>query len=151
MADIRSVLDRLIVIQAAVSITDPITTNVLKAWKYIAPQNTTIPETPCFMNDWTDRGWEAGSSSVRIGNYQIHSMLYVQDADLERALDIATALYVAYRDDVGHDMTLDSNAHGVIMRGADPSVGTLERAGKAYIAVETFLDFQIKGDGFTWS
>lgn len=150
MADIRTTLDRLIVIQAAVSITEPSIQAIQKAWKYVAPQSATIPETPCFMNDYTLRR-EQRAPSLRVSGWTIRSHLYVFDADLEVAMDIATALFEKYRNDLGADTNLSRNiSGGGQLRGSDPTIGTIERAGRAYMAVECFLDFEIK-ESFAWA
>ncbi len=150
MADIRTTLDALIVIQAAVSITTPAVVAVKKAWKYVAPQGSTIPETPCFMNDWTLRPVQQ-APSLRIQPLRIRSILYVKDADIERGLDIATALFVDYQDRLGADIKLGGNIDGGgTLSGPDPTLGGVERSGAMYAAVETFLDFEIK-EAFTWA
>ncbi len=150
MANIRAALDKLIVIQAAVNVTDPSVVAVLKAYKYVAPQNAILPDAPCFMNDWTLRD-TLQAPSLRIIQYRIRSILYVLDADIERALDIATALFEDYMDRLGADVNLGGAIDGGhSLRGPDPTLGAAEFAGKSYAAIETFLDFEIKR-AFTWA
>ncbi len=148
MADIRSALARLIQIQAAVEISDPDGVTVQRAWKYVPPQNTTVPETPCFMNDYTLRG-EQRNPSQRVSMWTIRSQIYVQNADLDEAADIATALFEQYRRDLGKDTNLSGNISGAApIRGADPTLGGIPGR-EGYMIVECFMDFEIK-EAFDW-
>ena len=141
--DIRSALDQLIIREAALSITSPITTSIKKAWKYMAPQESTVPETPCFMNGWrlVDHEIGHGRSSVK-EVYVVNAQLFIKDADLERGSDIATAFHVAFITDIEDgDLTLAGSV--AIMRfreGDGAALVTLERAGAAYMGVNYFLE-----------
>ena len=139
--DIGSTLDALVELQAGVRAGEH---EIKKAWKFIAPQNVVIPETPCFMNDYTLRGEERGMSLL-IGQWTIRSHLYTYDADLEVAAEMVTQLLEAYRRALGKDTSLQGNIDGgARLRGSDPTLGAVERAGRSFMTVETFLDFEIK-------
>ena len=88
--NIRAALDRLVAIQGGLSITDPTATSISTAYKYVPRQDTTLPGTPCWMNDWTLIR-EERHIDMRIQFYTVHMQLFVRDADQDQAADIASA------------------------------------------------------------
>ena len=141
--DIRAALGAIVTREAALSITSPLSVSILKAHKYMAPQESTLPETPCFMNGWRlvrhDMGH--GRSSV-LETYIVNAQLFIEDADLERGADIATAFHVAFVTDIEDgDITLGGAAKKYQFRDGDgASLVALQRAGRNYIGVNYFLE-----------
>lgn len=140
--DIRAALDQLIIRQAALSITSPITESIKKAHKYMAPPEGDIPEAPCFMNSWQLVRHEMGHGTGSVVEiYVINSQLFVKDADRERGADIATAFHVALITDLEDgDASFASTVVRIRPRDGDGAslVNYPERAG--YVGVNYFLE-----------
>lgn len=147
--NIRSALDRLTTIQAAVSITDPATVSVLKAWKYAPPQKAALADVPAWINDWTLIS-EDRANSLRTQEYLVRSQLFVYDADLDRAADIATALFVAYVDDLDADVKLNNTVTRQSIRGGEPTLVVLEFGRRSYVGVDVLMSMTMR-EGATFS
>ena len=140
--DIRTALDALVIREAALTIAAPAAATIAKVYKYMPPQEITL-ETPCFTNGWRlvrhDMGH--GRSSVLEG-YAVNAQLFIGDADLEVAADIATAFHVAFVTDIQDgDNTLGGAASVYRFReGEGASLVALQRAGLNYIGVDYHLE-----------
>lgn len=141
--DIRTALDQVVTIQAGLAITSPITATIKKAWKYMAPQEQLAPDCPCWMNTWRMDN-EDRSPSMRVQFYVVNMQLFTDDADQERAADIATAFHVALVDALDAKLTLSGAVKQQTLRGGDPSLAILERGGRAYVGLNLFLDIILK-------
>ncbi len=141
--DIRSALDRITAIQAGLSITSPVTASIKKAYKYVPKQDAALPDAPAWMNDWT-LSREERHIDLRIQHYTVHMQLFVNDADQDRAADIATAFMAQAVDGFDADVTLDGNVTNSALRGGDPTLVSLGRAGQSYIGLDLFLDLEMK-------
>ena len=141
--DIRTALDAIVTREAALTIAAPIAATILKAHKYMAPQEATLPDTPCFMNTWRLVRHEMGHgrSSV-IEGYAVNAQLFIEDADIEVAADIATAFHVAFVTDMQDgDNTLGGAASVYQFRaGESASLVALQRAQRNYIGVDYHLE-----------
>ena len=140
--DIRTALDALVTREAALTIAAPVAATITKAYKYMPPQEITL-ETPCFTNGWrlVSHKMGHGRGSV-LETYVVNAQLFVEDADLERGADIATAFHVAFVTDIEDgDNTLGGAASVFQFRdGESASLVALQRAGKNYIGVNYFLE-----------
>lgn len=139
--DIRSCLDRIIAIQRSLSITSPIAATIKRAYKYFPPQEAPL-ETPCFQNAWTLVSEERGGG-VRRQRYTVRMQLLVDDADQERAADIATAFHVALVDAFDADVTLAQTCSHQSLRGGSPTLVVFERAGRFYVGLDLYLDIEM--------
>ena len=144
--DIRSALDQLIILQAALSITDPETVTIKKAWKYMAPQDAILPDAPCWMNEWRMVS-EGRDSGLRRQDYTVHMQLFIDNADQERAADIASAFHVALVAALDLKITLSGTVVLHNLRGGDPTLAILERAGRSYVGLNLYLDLLMEDVG----
>lgn len=140
---LRDALDRLVALEEAVSITDPTTTSIRKAWKTVPPEGTRAPVTPLAINVWTFAQREAFQSLSR-RFYTIRIDIATHDRDVDRAADIVTALTEQFLDDLDQDITLNGNVERVDMRGADPTLSVLPVAGADLVNARLFIDFVIR-------
>ena len=63
MGDIRTALTNLVTLQESLSITAPISSSILRAYKFTPPQSSSLPDTPCFLNTWTLTNWTSRCGS----------------------------------------------------------------------------------------
>lgn len=140
---IRAALDALVTLQESLSITSPITSSIAKAWKYFPPEEATLPETPCFANEWSLTAFEV-HVGLLVRRYAIHTQMFVLDADQERGADIATAYMNALETALLANYTLTQTVNQAILRGAQPTLAILERAGVKYVGLDLFLDVEMK-------
>jgi hypothetical protein len=147
--DIRSALDRIIAIQDGLAITDPIAEDVKKAYKYVPRANVTLTDVPAFTNEWTLTSLDR-FVSFRIQNYTVHMQLFVEDADIDRAADIASSFHKELIDALDADIALNNTVTQHSLRGGNPTLVGLERAGKIYIGLDLFLDLEMK-EGATFT
>lgn len=147
---LRTALDRIIVLQEALTITDPVNLTVKKAYKFVPPASVQVPDLPCCFNSVSLVSIE-GNASMRTRRFQVLMQCPVARMTVEDdiSMDIATALFEQAVDDFGHDIALQSMVTLVTMRGAEPTVGRMEW-GQAYIGWQAYLDLQIT-DAFPWS
>jgi len=141
--DIRSALDRIIVIQDGLAITDPITADVKKAYKYVPRANVILTDVPAFTNAWTLTSLER-FIGYRIQNYTVHMQLFVEDANIDQAADIASSFHKELIDALDADIALNNTVTQHSLRGGNPTLVGLERAGKIYIGLDLFLDLEMK-------
>jgi len=137
--NIRRVMDRIVQLQGDLAIEEPTSMRIAKAYKYVPPMRVAAPSTPCFMNTWTMVG-ETRRSVVREQMYIVHMQLLVADADQDRAADIASAFHEQLVNAFDKDVTLLATCTRQALRGADPTLVLLERAGRAYIGLNLYLD-----------
>ena len=137
MAGIRPVLTNLAAIQDALSITDPFSTSIAKAYDYPPSKNVTL-DMPAIVNLWSfpDQSVEDGSFDQDRHRYAIEMQCFVNDADLSRGLDIATAFWEAWLDAWVADQQLKNGGaaviHGTSLTGADSTISLLEWTGVTY-------------------
>lgn len=142
MSNIRAVLDKLIVLQKGLVITGPVTEHIKRAYKYPPNRSIALPDTPCWMNTWTLTAYHRYPGSLH-RFYTISNQLFINDADLDRAADIASAFHEAYTDALDQDITLGGVIERQDVRGGDPTLVLLEWAGIAYIGLQIFLDIEL--------
>lgn len=141
---IRGALDRIVTIQGGLSIADPVKLSVKKAWKYIPPQNKTLPETPAWMNAWRFVEQER-ISGLRSLQYSVNMRLAAADAMVEqnRGADIATAFWEAAFTAFDGDIRLGNTAVNSRLRSEGPTLVVIEFGGKTYIGLDLWLDVEI--------
>lgn len=141
--DIRTVLDELVTIEAALTITSPIAASIKRAYKYPPSRNADL-ETPCIINNWSMPD-SAGMGGLRVQNYTVHGQLFINDADIDRGCDIATAFWGKLVDALGQNVTLGGTATRASLRGASPdTVVLLPWNEKPYQGLDFFIDVLLK-------
>ena len=138
---IRAALDRLVVVESALAITAPVKANVKKAYKTY-PKKGTALSAPCMMNGWTLRQHDR-FVALREQRLTISIQLFADDADTDRAADIAAAFYEVLVDALDDDVTLNGNVTDSVLRGGDPTLAGLEWDGRVYVGLQLFLDVTI--------
>lgn len=147
--NIGSAMDRLVTIQSGLAIAAPIVATIKKAYKYPPAMNVALPSTPAWTNTWTLTRYQR-MSGKRTHEYAVNMQLHIDDANHDRAADIATNFYDALITALDADVTL---AHTVVMqtpRGGDPTLVMLDRAGRHYVGLNLFLDLFLE-DGVNFS
>ena len=138
-------MDKIVAIQADLSISDPSPLAVKKVWKYVPPQSVTVTDIPCWMNTWAVGRciWYPGD--MREVPYRVNMKLLAVDAIArqDEAADIATAFWEetlkAFRDDPmlgGTDRIQD-------LEGGDPTLAVVDYGGKSYVGLNLFLDILV--------
>jgi hypothetical protein len=143
MADIRTVMTKVVALQESLSITAPISSSVLRAYKYMPPMSSALPDCPCWINAWTLQNQEL-AISLRVLFYTIRMQLVIDDADQDQAADIASAYMNAFIDAHYQDVQLDGSCNLSSLRGGDPTLAVLSWAGRDYIGLDLFLDVELK-------
>ena len=141
--NIRSALAALRTLEAGLAITSPVVASIKRAYLYMPNQATVAPDAPCVMNDWSLTGIER-VGGIRIQKYAVHIQLFVDDSDQDQAADIATAFQVAFVDALDGATSLSGTVVMADLRGGSPTLALLERAGRAYIGLDLFLDLTLK-------
>ena len=141
--DIRSALANLIVIQAGLSITSPITESIEIAYTSVPDQSVQLPDVPAWTNDWTLVSVER-NVAFRILNFTINSQLYVKDANLSRGFDIATAFLDKYITALDADISLGQTITQHSLRGGNPTMVSLSRSNQTYQGLNLFMDIEMK-------
>ena len=147
--DIRSALDRLIVIQAGLSITSPIDASIKKAYKYSPGSSVALPDVPAWTNEWSLNAVDR-FVAFRVQTYTVHMQLFVLNADLDVAADIASSFAKEMIDALDADVSLGQTITQQTLRGGNPTLASLTRANLNYIGLDLFLDLEMK-EGVTFS
>ena len=143
MGDIRTVMTNVVTLQESLSITAPISSSILRAYKYMPPMASALPDTPCFLNNWTLQNQEL-DISLRVLFYTIRMQLIVHDSDQDRAADIASSYMNALITAHNADVQLGGSCTMTVLRGGNPTLAVLNWAGQDYIGLDLFLDVEIK-------
>ena len=143
MGDIRTVMGNVVTLQEGLSITAPISSSIKRAYKYMPPAASALPDTPCFFNSWTLQNQQL-DISLRILSYTVHMQLAVLDADQDVAADIASSYMNALITAHNADVQLSGSCTLTALRGGDPTLAVLSWAGQDYIGLDLFLDIEIK-------
>lgn len=145
MAGIRTALDNLVALQETVSITSPVAMSITKAYKH-PPGRQIAAGAPFVVNTWAFPAQDFNIAQS-VHRYTINMQVFCEDADLERAGDIAAAFHEAILNAWRADPKLtQAGVAGVIgahLRGGDPTLVALEYNGKTYAGLDLFLDCQI--------
>ena len=143
---IRSTLDSLVTLQAALSITSPISQTIKRAYKTV-PKQDSMPETPCWIN--IPRLVRVSHvASARMQNWQIRSQLLVDDADVNQAADIALAYIQAFLDALSDAQTMN----GLPLILGEITGGDLtgfERSGRVFTGIEVITTLQVPLESVT--
>lgn len=150
--NIRELLDALVAIQGDVTITAPTARTVGKAYRYFPDSRLELPARS-FLNEWS-MGEIKAEQNVRTEPYQIRTQFLAGDADsdAERAEDIASAFWAAYLEAICSSVKAGGYFEGLILRlrGAEPTLGLIQRGGKAFVGFECFLAVDLTS-AFDWA
>lgn len=149
---IRDALANLVAVQTAITITAPSALGVRKAYTYFPDPQIEIP-TRSFQNEWT-MGEVKAEQAVRTLPYQIRTQFLAGEmlSDTAKNEDIATAFWEAYVDAVCASVRSGGQFEGLILRlrGAEPTLGVIQRNGKAFVGFESFLAVDLS-TGINWA
>ena len=134
-------MTQLILIQAAVNISDPVELTTTKAYKFVPPQSVAVPGT-FWMNEWTLVS-EDRNVGMRDQLYSIHMQLLHTESSLEQGADVVSALHGDLVDRLDANVTLTQTVSNSALRGGSPTLVTLQRAGGVYIGLDLFLDVRM--------
>ena len=133
--DIRTCLDRIVVVESALTATiAPTTKTVVKAYKYFPNQayKISLSDTPCFFNGFTLQ-LEKRANSLRSQLYEVHSQMIVDDVDKDVAADWAAAFWAKIVDAFDSELNLKGACTTQVLRGGQPTLADLEWAGEHHI------------------
>jgi len=138
---LRAALDRIVVVEAALEITDPETLAIAHVYKYLPDANST-PEAPCFMHSFALTEVQHSVSGLRRQLYVVRSQFWTGNPNKDRAADICAAFLAEWVDAFSNDLTLDGACTGpIVFRGSTPStLVDLEYGGLHSIGLELFVD-----------
>lgn len=142
---LREALDKIVEIQKAMSISDPVSLEVKRVWKYVPPGNITLGDIPCWFNSWdmVETEWLPGN--MREVDYSVNMSLAVADvsAGQDVGSDIATAFWEetlkAFRD----DHMLGGTDRIQKLRGGGPTLITISFGGRSYVGLNLWLDIHV--------
>lgn len=147
---IRDVLENLVTLQGGLAIATPVVASVVKAYPYFPDPQREIPARS-FQNEWT-LGEVRAEQMVRTLPYVIRTQFLAGDVlHGERQEEIATAFFEEYVEAVCASVRTGGVFQGLILRlrGAEPTLGLIQRGGKAYVGFEAFLTVDLT-TGFDW-
>lgn len=145
--DIGTALDRIVAMQGALAVTSPLAVSVKKAHKFPPNRQQAIAESPAWINTWTLNRIEwtlSGATARRQEFYSVNCQLFVLDADLNRAAEVASAFLPKFVTALGQDHTLGGTVLFADVRGGDPTLGLLEWAGQGYAGLNLFVDVELE-------
>ena len=145
--DIRTALDALVKVEEGLSITEPSTVRVAKAYKFVPPQSVSIAANlPTWTNDFTLTSYE-GNVSQSVTLYTVHAQLFIGDGDQDVNADIAASFMTAFLTAMSAASQLvDANGTPTVtqhtIRGGNPTLAGLTRD-RAYIGLDLFIDLHM--------
>lgn len=142
---LRDALDALVLLEQGVSITDPVTTSIRKAYKIIPAQSEQAPVTPFAQNVWTLREQRRFPGGWYERFYRVRIDIVTRDQDIDRAADIVTALAEQLQDDLDQHIRLNQTIKEGNLSGADPTLGEFTIGGQTMIGARLYFDFIIRG------
>lgn len=143
--DIDTCMAQIIVLQKEVSITIPGTVDTMDlevAYKYVPPMSVQQPANPFMQNSWTLVN-EDRRVDLRVQDYTVHRQLLVYDADMDQAADIATAFHVQLVNKFDSAVNLNGTCSSQSLRGGNPTLVVIDRAGQHYAGLDLFLDIKM--------
>lgn len=142
---IRAALDALVTLEASLTISSPISASILHAYKY-PPDRKVALEAPAWINTWSVGKVESMPNQVLRQWPTVTMQLFVRDANLDRACDIATAFWDAWVIAWAQSRSLGGVVDTTEMRGGTPTLGMLEweaGGGPSYVGLTVFLDIRL--------
>jgi hypothetical protein len=129
--------------QGLLTITTPLPAAIGKAWDYFPPDSVGLPDDYTFMSLWSMPSTER-SAGLFYEKYVVHIQLFVKNADRDVGIKIAAAFHVALLAAFAPHPTLSGTVANQDIRGGEPTLANLERAGISYPGLDLFMDVTIK-------
>ena len=148
--DIRSAMTELVKVGEGISITEPLTSKISKAYKWLPPQDVSIAANlPAWTNDATLAPLATGVSGFIQVIWTVHAQLYVgeggdQDVLVDMAASYLEAFIVAM--DAASSLNNDAGVSQVsdhVIRGGNPTIVGLSRANRSFIGLDLFIDLRM--------
>lgn len=152
MSTISACMDRIVEIEEGLTVETPSTYAVKKVYRSFLDPQYELPGPRVFQNEWTFMPIDPSRMmSLREIKYAVRLQFLAAEAiaDSQNAVLIAEAFWEATLAAFCQDVGLAGTATRALLRGAEPTVGLIQRAGKAYIGFEAFLDVEIRSR-FLW-
>ena len=145
LPSIRTALARLVAIEEALTITDPTSQTIRKAWKTAPPAATALAD-HSFINIPTLIGvsWHVG---LEVESWEINAQFFQGEGTSETDFRIDSTLefYIQFLTALRTHVTLSGAVTQMRPpRGSSPTVGTLGWAGKDYIGFSLILPVEMK-------
>ena len=147
--DIRSAMTELVKVEEGISITEPVTARIAKAYKWFPPQGVSIAANlPAFTNDMTLTSQEIGTSGYQTLIYTVHAQLYVGEGDQDILADMAASFLTAFLTAMNLKSSLNdedgvSTVTDHTIRGGNPTLVSLNRANRPYTGLDLFIDLRM--------
>lgn len=141
--DIATTMTEITRRQALLSISAPIPAVIGKAWDYFPPDSIGLPDDYTFMSSWSMTDMERTAGQL-IQHYVVHMQLFVKNADRDQGIKVAAAFHVALIAAFAPHPTLNGIVTDQTIRGGNPTVANLERAGISYPGLDLFMDLTLK-------
>ena len=141
MSNIRGIMDQLVIVESAITITDPTTIAATdtRAYKFVPPANAQISDKVAWFNSYTLSAIHR-TVNLRRTLWDIRVLLFVYDADFDQAVDIVSAMLDAFLNDLDSHITLGGIVSSTEIRGGSPTLQALEHGQRVYAGVEVHLD-----------
>lgn len=143
--DILSAMVKLRAIEAALSITSPVTLAVKRTYLWIPHQGSAVPDAPAWLNTYQLQ--EHNVVNRRFTSiYTVSMNLVLREANLDRAGEIALNFHVALKNalEVEVNQTLTSTVNEIRnFRTARELPAVLEIGKQAFVGLSELLDLQI--------
>lgn len=148
---IANVMAAITAIEAALTIASPIApptpgATILKAWPTMPPKSVAAPDVPCFMNGYSLTSYRRANSLLK-RSWEIHVQFFGGNSDDDVASAIAAAFHEALTLALDSKITLALSGTATCtthsIRGAQPTIAILSRAGRDYVGFELFIDVQM--------
>lgn len=144
-AEIRLALANLVTIQRGLVIDDPRRINGCHAFTFFPPEQQTLPEPACWINEVTLTRVRHQAASDRHSWWTVRSQLLVQDAQLPQAIECALEFYEKFLSAIEADLTLGGTISGAVsIEGGTPTGTVLNWNGKAYGGLHLVLGMQFE-------
>lgn len=134
------------VIQDGAIVTEAVDIPVRRAYAYFPARTQKITETPCFINQWTAPFSELRSVLIT-GEFQVRMQLLVRQAgsETDRAAAVASAFFPKLLQALAQNVKLNAWGPATVrrLRGADPTLTSLEFAGESFVGLDLFLDIYL--------
>lgn len=134
-------------VEESIAITDPVTLAVREAYLLFPSQQETAPNLPCFINSFNFTEVDTTHMMFkRELTATVDISFLVQKAGIEDELnaEIAVAFWDATFEAFCQDITLDGTATRALLRGQQPTLGIIERAGLSYVGFQAVLDIRME-------
>lgn len=143
MADIRTAMAVYVTHQSGLSITDPVTLSIDRAYTWMPNPQQTL-QAPAWVNEASLESYSRRPGGARHQHWTIHSLLLVDDPDLARGHEIAAEFLEQFFVALDGDLTLGGTCVTHQIRGNDPSLGLIITWGsQQYAGADVFVTLDL--------